>query len=297
MIAPSRLMPPSAISGILRAHSQPAFDQRVKLRHAEVRVEARGAAAARADADFDAVDAALGKIGRAVCGRDVPGDQLEIAEPRAKRLERLGHHDRMTVRDVDDEHVDARLDQLGRALEIVPFRADCRADAKASLRVARRQRQPLLLDDVLGGDEAGQHATVVDERQLLDLAFDHHLLGLFERDRPGVHDELVERRHAVAHALLPGDEPHVARRQQPFQFARTVDDDQRADAGLLHHAAGVRQAVGRLDGVGIGDDAVLRALDDLDLAHLRRDVAAAEAAVDDAEARLLRPGRPPSPRA
>ena len=34
---------------------------------------------------------------------------------------------------------------------------------------------------------------------------------------------------------------------------------------------------------GIGDDAMLSALDDLDLAYLRRDIAAAEAAVDDAE--------------
>ena len=44
------------------------------------------------------------------------------------------------------------------------------------------------------------------------------------------------------------------------------------------------EAVGRLDGVGIGNDAVLGALDDLHFAHLRGDVAAAEAAVDDAEA-------------
>ena len=57
---------------------------------------------------------------------------------RAKRLERLRHHDRMTVRDVDDEHIDTRLNQLGRALEIVSFGADCRADAQTSLRVARR---------------------------------------------------------------------------------------------------------------------------------------------------------------
>ena len=64
----------------------------------------------------------------------------------------------MAVRDVDDEHVDARLDQLGGALEIIAFRANRRADAQPPLRVARRQRQPLLLDDVLGGDQPDQHA-------------------------------------------------------------------------------------------------------------------------------------------
>ncbi len=140
------------------AHRHAALDERVKLRHAEVRVEPCGAAAARADADLDAVDAALGEIRRAVRGGDVAGDELEIAEPGAKRLERFRHDDRVAVRDVDDEHVDAGLDQLGGALEIVPFRADRRAHAKPPLRVARGQREPFLLDDVLGGDEPDQHA-------------------------------------------------------------------------------------------------------------------------------------------
>ena len=157
-MAPSRLMPPSAMSGILVAHGHAALDERVQLRHAEVRIEPRGAAAARADADFDAVHAALGQIRGALGGRDVAGDQLEIAEPRAKRLERFRHHDRVAVRDVDDEHVDAGLDQLGGALEIIPFRANRRAHAQPPLRVTRRQRQPLLLDDVLRGDESDQHA-------------------------------------------------------------------------------------------------------------------------------------------
>ena len=103
-----------------------------------------------------------------------------------------------------------------------------------------------------------------------------------------MHDQLVERRHALAHPLLPGDEPHVARGEQPFQLARAVDHHERADAGFLHHAAGVGETVCRLDGVRIGDDAMLRALDDFDLAHLRGDVAAAEAAIDDAEAPLFR---------
>ena len=52
------------------------------------------------------------------------------------------------MRDVDDEHVDAGADQLGGALEIVAGRADRRADAQAALRVARRERQPPLPDEV-----------------------------------------------------------------------------------------------------------------------------------------------------
>ncbi len=99
-----------------------------------------------------------------------------------------------------------------------------------------------------------------------------------------VHHQLVERRHAIADALLAGYEPEVARGEQSLQLARPVDDDQRADPGLLHHPGGVCHSVGRRHGIGIGNDAVLRALDDFDLAHLRGDIAAAEAAIDDAQA-------------
>ena len=64
--APSRLMPPSAISGTPCRRGQPAVDERLHLRHAEVRGQARGAAAAGADADLDAVDAALDQEPRAL---------------------------------------------------------------------------------------------------------------------------------------------------------------------------------------------------------------------------------------
>ena len=47
----------------------------------------------------------------------------------------------MAVRDVDDEHVDTGSDELGRALEIVAFGADGRADPQPALRVARGKRK------------------------------------------------------------------------------------------------------------------------------------------------------------
>ena len=59
------------------------------------------------------------------------------------------HHDRVAVRDVDDEHVDAGAHQLRGALEIVAGRADRGADAQPALLVARRKRQPPLPHQVL----------------------------------------------------------------------------------------------------------------------------------------------------
>ena len=70
----------------------------------------------------------------------------------------LRHHHRVAVRDVDDDHVDVRLHELGGALDEVAGRADRGADQQAAVRIAGRERQPLLPMNVLGGDQADQRA-------------------------------------------------------------------------------------------------------------------------------------------
>src|SRR5687767_7978282 len=125
----------------------------------------------------------------------------------------------MAVSNVDHEHVGARLDKLSRALEVIALCANRGAYAESPLTVARRERQPLLLNDVLCSDQAEQHALTVDERKLLDLPIHHYSLGLLERDGAGVHHELLDRRHPFRDLLLACDESGVARRQQPLQLA------------------------------------------------------------------------------
>ena len=103
--APSRFTPPSAISGTRPPAACAALDQRLHLRHAEIRVEPRRAAAARTDADLDAVDAALEQKLCPLCGRDVAGDELDAVEPLSERLDGARHDRRMAMRDVDDDDV------------------------------------------------------------------------------------------------------------------------------------------------------------------------------------------------
>ena len=67
-----------------------------------------------------------------------------------------------------------------------------------------------------------------------------------------------------------------------------VDDDQRADAGILHATDRLGYGAIVADGVRVGDDSVLRPLDGGDLANLRRDVAGPKPAIDHADAALLR---------
>ena len=189
------------------------------------------------------------------------------------------------MRDVDDEHIHARANQLRGALEIVARRADRRADAQPSAGVARGERHAPLAHEVPRRDEADQRAVRVDERQLLDLALDHDPLGVLGLERAFVDDELRDRRHPVRHArAAAGHEAHVALRQQAGKPAVLVDDDERADAGTRHQRGGLVERGVRSDARRIGDHAVLRPLDDLDLAHLRLDFAGPEPAVDDADA-------------
>ena len=195
----------------------------------------------------------------------------------------------MAVGDVDDEDVDAGADQLGGPLEVVAGCANRGADPQPAELVAGRERQPPLPHQILRRHQADQLAAVADERQLLDLALDHDPLGFRRIDRAGVRDEPIDRRHAVGDAeVAAADEPHVALGQQSLQPALRVDHDQRADARPRHHRPRLVDRRARRDAVRIVDDAVLRAFDDLDLAHLRLDLAGTETAVDDADAPFFR---------
>ena len=73
------------------------------------------------------------------------------------------------VRGVDDQHVGAGVDQRHRARPRIGADADRRADQQPAVTVLGGQRVLLGLDEVLDGDQPGQPAMAVDDRQLLDL--------------------------------------------------------------------------------------------------------------------------------
>ena len=129
-------MPPSAMTetpDLLRRLDR-RHDRR-ELRHADAGDDARGADRARADADLDRVRAGVDQRLRAVGGRDVAGhDAHRIGQLLGPR-HRVEHALRMAVRGVDDEKVDAGVDQPLGALEAVVADAGRGGDAQAALRV------------------------------------------------------------------------------------------------------------------------------------------------------------------
>ncbi len=236
---------------------------------------------------MDSVNAALQDKTSAVGGGDVAGHELHVPETLAKRFDRAGHHRGVAMRNIDDDNVDLHAQQFRRPLQVIALRADRRTDPQTALRVTRGKGQLALRDEVLRGNQPSQRVVRIQQRKLLDLVRSQHLFGLRQIRLAGMGNQPVARRHSRRDRAVLVRKPHVARRQQSRHPALLIDDNERADAGAEHGRRGIREVGRGRDGVGIADDAVLFALDDLDLAYLRVDLAAAEATVDDADPALL----------
>src|SRR5690349_11683620 len=102
----------------------------------------------------------------------------------------------MAVGGVDDEHIDACIDECARAIAIIR-RAYRGSNAKSSVLVLVCERKIAALVDVFHGDQSAQHAFVVDDGQLLDAVPTEYRFGFVERSADRCGDEIL-RRHRVA---------------------------------------------------------------------------------------------------
>ena len=176
-----------------------ALVDRGDLGHAYTRDDARRADRAWAYTHLHGVRPGVHQRLRRFRRRDVACDHLDVPL-RLDALHHLRHSRRMTVRGVDDEHVDARVDQRACALPRVGPDAHRSADPQASLRVLGRVRELDPLLDVLDGDQPAQHTVAVDDRELLDLVPVQDRLCLAEGRADRGCDE-VARRHQLGNGL------------------------------------------------------------------------------------------------
>ena len=116
----------------------------------------------------------------------------------------------MAVRGVDDEQVDAGVDQPLGPLEAVVADAGGGGDAQAALRVLGGIRVELRLLDVLDGDQADAIAVVVDDQQLFDAALVQQALGFVLVDVLLDRDQVVPGHQFVDLLAGIGGEAHVA---------------------------------------------------------------------------------------
>jgi hypothetical protein len=135
-----------------------------------------------------------------VAGRRVrlqPGDHVE-------------HEPGVAVGDVRHEDVDAGLDQRRGALPRVAEVADRRADQQPPVGVLGGVRVLLRAHEVLDGDEPGQPARVVDQRQPLALVLAQDRRGVLARDADRRGDERQRRHHVGDQRGRPLGDRHEA---------------------------------------------------------------------------------------
>src|SRR5690606_6746610 len=105
---------------------------------------------------------------RRVAGHDMAGNQLEARILALDLANALEHAARMPVRGINDDHVDARLDERRDALLGVDAGADGRADAQRAVLVLARVGIVDGLLKILRRDHPAQVEAIVDDEHLLD---------------------------------------------------------------------------------------------------------------------------------
>ena len=97
------------------------------------------------------------------------------------------------MRGVENNEVNARLDQSGDSVENVNGRADCRAAEESALVVTRGAGILHALLDILNGDQALETAVSADNRELFDFMLTENLLRLLERRTDGSGNQIFLR--------------------------------------------------------------------------------------------------------
>ena len=138
------------------------------LRHTDASNNPRRADRTGADADLHRIRARIHQCERGVAGHDVAADHLHVREILLDPCDAIKHALRMTVRGIDHDHVDARVDQRFDARFGVATDADRCADAQALGGILCRVGIVARLLDVLDGDQPAQLEGVVDDEHFLD---------------------------------------------------------------------------------------------------------------------------------
>ncbi|MCY1292616.1 hypothetical protein D9M70_418500 [compost metagenome] len=194
----------------------------------------------------------------------------------------------MAVGGVDDDQVDAGVDQPLGALKAVIADRDGGGGAKAALRVLGGVRVELRLLDVLDGDQADAAAVGVDDQKLLDAVRVKEALGFLLVDAFLDRDQVLMGHQLVDLLVRVGSEADVTVGEDADETtlllatgAAVLDDRDAGNAVLLHEAQRIGELGVGADGHRIDDHA---AFELLDLTNLFGLLGRRQVAVDDADA-------------
>ena len=244
-----------------------------ELRHTDTGHHAGGADGAWAHANLDCVNTGVDHGLSALTGGHVTADDVNALE-RGIGLQAANHVESqlgLTVGGVDHEHVHAGFHQSGSTVVGVTQEADAGGNAQTTLFVLGGVRILLGLHEVLHGDQAGEVAFIVNQRQLLDLVLGQQVVGVFLGDVGRAGDEVLAG-HDLGNlepvVILGGDETHVAVGDDADELVVVVNDRQAGDMETAAQLVEISQRHIRADGQRIVDHTGFGALDDVNLSGL-----------------------------
>ena len=217
-----------------------------------------------ADTHLHAVSARLNKSPGAFGSGHVASNELYIGIQSLDALDGLQHVLGVAMGGIQAQHVYAGLNQSGHTVQHIVGGADGSAYQQAALLVTGRVGIHLGLLDVLDGNEALQVEVLVHDGQLLDLVLAQDLLGLGQSSSFGGGDQVLLGHHVVDELAHVGLKLHITISDDADELA-VVADGHTGDAVLGHQLVGLSQSVAGSQPEGIGDNAVLRALDHIHL--------------------------------
>ena len=249
---------------MLASHAGAVHD-RGHLRHTNAGHDTRRANRPRTHADLHRVSAGSDQSLCRIGGRDVASNHLKTGIRRLRLPNCVDHALAVSVRSVDDQHVDTCLHQrLGTRLPIGTH-AERGADTQAAERILDRVRMAIRLQQVFDGDEANQHTAIADHQQLLDAMLVKQLarFTLLDARRHG-HELLCHQlRDLLVQVLL---EANVAAGEDADGLV-ALNHRQPRDVVPPHQLEGIVERLPGAHGDGVDDHARLCPLH---LGHLER---------------------------
>ena len=244
-----------------------------ELRDTDTGNDTGGADRAGANTDLDGVRASLNHGLSTGAGADVAADDLHAVEGGV--VLQAGNHVEcqtgFTVGGVDHEHVHASLHQSGGTLPGVAEEADAGGHAQTTLLILGGVRVLLGLDEVLDGDQAGQVAFLVNERQLLNLVLGEQTVSVVLGNVGRASDQVLLG-HDILNlqgvVILGGDEAHITVGDDADELVFLVHNRQTGDVELAAQLVEVGQSDLGVDGQRVGDHTGLGTLDHIDLSGL-----------------------------
>ncbi len=263
-----------------------------ELRNADTGDHAGGADGARTHANLDGVDSGVDHGLCALTRRHVAADDIDALESGIG-LETANHVEGelgLTVSGIDHEHVHAGLHQGGGTVVGIAQETDAGGNAQTALLVLGGIRVLLGLDEVLHGDQTGQVAFGVDQRQLFDLVLGQQVVGVLLGDVGRTGNQMLAGHHVgdlEVIVILGSDEAHVAVGDDADELVVLIDDRQAGDMETAAQLVEIGQRHIRAHGERIVDHTGFGTLDDIDLSGLIVD---GEVAVQHADAAVTSHG-------